>query len=309
VSGNRLIAAGSSRLRKAKDSSVDPAVPAELQTRTPAPAEQQASAEVAGASAFAGGRVLSADDIKGTPEEQLAFVTERLHEIDLAGKRAEDFTVLNKAVLLEVAQQRELHRVAGHSNFAQWAAGVLDIEPNYVFELLQDAARIRAISELGPDLAQHLTRASARKVMADVIADQGLEAAQVVMSEGLTRAGQQGKKRPTAALLSSIAKELTAPTIPAQETRSEISDPPAEPPAPVTPAAVAALERAVSSLKERVYSPLAPGAVQAALEADPVSTRNHLEQLEKDVQRVVKRLTAAKRTVAAATERPEVPAD
>jgi hypothetical protein len=253
--------------------------------------------------------VLSADDIKGTPEEQLAFVTERLHEIDLAGKRAEDFTVLNKAVLLEVAQQRELHRVAGHTNFAVWAAGVLDIEPKYVFELLQDAARIRAIGELGPDLAQHLTRASARKVMADVIADQGLEVAQVVMTEGLAQAAQQGKRRPTASLLASIAKELTAPSIPAQETRSEISDPPAEPPAPVTPAAVAALDRAVSSLKERVYSPLAPGAVQAALDADPVSTRNHLEQLEKDVQRVVKRLTAATRAAAAATERSEVPAD
>lgn len=309
MSSNKLIAAGSSRLRKAADSSVDPAVPAELQKDAPAPTAQQASVDGSGVSAFAGGRVLSADDIKGTPEEQLAFVTERLHEIDLAGKRAEDFTVLNKAALLEVAQQRELHRVAGHTNFAQWAAGVLDIEPNYVFELLQDAARIRTIGELGPDLAQHLTRASARKVMADVIADQGLEAAQVVMSEGLTRAAQQGKKRPTAALLSSIAKELTTPSIPAQEKRSEISDPPAEPSTPATPAALAALERAVSSLKDRVHSPLAPGAVQAALEADPVATHKYLEQLETDIQRVVKRLTAAKRAAASASERSKAPAE
>lgn len=287
MSGNRLIAAGNSRLKKAADSSVDPAVPAELQKG------------VDGPSVFARGRVLSADDITGTPEEQLAYVTERLHEIDLAGKRAEDFTVLNKAVLLEVAQERELHVVAGHTNFSVWAAGVLDVEPKYVFELLQDAVRIRAISELGPDLAQHLTRASARKVMADVITSQGLEAAQTVMSKGLTLAAEQGKKRPTASLLTSIARSLAEPSIPTQELRSEISDLPTMPP---VPAAVAALERATSSLKERVYSPLAPSTVQAALEADPAATREHLGRLETEMQRVVKRLAAANRALAATSE-------
>ncbi|MFB6992802.1 hypothetical protein, partial [Streptomyces sp. NPDC056304] len=176
---NKLIAAGNSRLKKAADSSVDPAVPAELQKRAATDAAEQGPVGGQEPSVFARGRVLSADDITGAPEEQLAYVTERLHEIDLAGKRAEDFTILNKAVLLEVAQERELHLVAGHTNFSVWAAGELDIEPKYVFEVLQDAARIRAIGELGPDLAQHLTRASARKVMAEVIASQGLEAAQV----------------------------------------------------------------------------------------------------------------------------------
>jgi hypothetical protein len=265
VSGNRLIAAGNKRLRKAPDSAVDPAVPAELQKGAATPAAKQNSVDGQEPSVFARGRVLSADDITGTPEEQLAFVTERLYEIDLAGKRAEDFTVLNKAVLLEVAQERELHLVAGHTNFAVWAGSVLDVEPKYVFELLQDAARIRAISELGPDLAQHLTRASARKVMAEVIASQGLETAQVVMTEGIAQAAEQGKRRPTASLLASIAKELTAPSIPAQEARSEISDPPAAVTEPVVPEAVTALERAASSLKERVYSPLAPSAVQESL--------------------------------------------
>jgi hypothetical protein len=109
-------------------------------------------------------------------------------------------------VLLEVAREREFHVVAGHSNFSVWAADVLDVEPKYVFELLQDAERIRAISESGPDLAQHLTRASARKVMAEVISNQGLETAQVVMSEGLAKAAEKGKRRPTASVLASIAK-------------------------------------------------------------------------------------------------------
>ncbi|MEU3342910.1 hypothetical protein [Streptomyces sp. NPDC006668] len=296
MSGNKLIAAGTSRLKKAADSAVDPAVPAELQKRAATGAAKQGSVDGQEPSVFARGRVLSADDITGTPEEQLAYVTERLHEIDLAGKRAEDFTVLNKAVLLEVAQERELHLVAGHTNFAVWAAGVLDIEPKYVFELLQDAARIRAISELGPDLAQHLTRASARKVMAEVITSQGLETAQVIMTEGLAQAAEQGKKRPTAALLASIAKDLTTPSIPAQEQRSEISDPSA---GPSVPAAITALERAATSLKERVYSPLAPAAVQAALEADPAATREHLALLKNEMQRVTKRLAAASRAAAA----------
>jgi hypothetical protein len=61
---------------------------------------------------FVHGRVLSADDVTGTPEQQLADITDGLHEIDPAGKRGEDCTTLNRAVLLEVAQQRE-HLVAG----------------------------------------------------------------------------------------------------------------------------------------------------------------------------------------------------
>lgn len=62
-------------------------------------------------------------------------------------------TVLNKAVLLEVAQERELHTMAGHTNFSVWAAGVLDIEPTYVCgQDLRYASwhrRIRTLAERG----------------------------------------------------------------------------------------------------------------------------------------------------------------
>jgi hypothetical protein len=68
------------------------------------------------------------------------------------------------------------------------------------------------------------------------------------------------------------------------------------------PAEITALERAASSLKERVYSPLAPAAVQAAVEADLDAAHGHLERLDDEVQRVVKRLAAARRAVAAASE-------
>ncbi|GAB1340865.1 hypothetical protein ACE1SV_74550 [Streptomyces sp. E-15] len=289
---NKLINAGQNRLRKAADAKIDPAVPAELQAGVaredaPPPAEPAVPGET---SAFAGGRVLTADDITGTPEEQLAYVTERLQEIDALGRRAEDFTILNKGALLEVAQDRELHVVAGHTNFAQWAAGVLDVEPKYVFELLQDAARIRTVGALGTELAQHLTRASARKVMAGVIDGHGVEFAQEVMTEGLSQAAEQGKKRPTAALLSSIAKGLAAPSIPHQEPRSEISDPPAK---PLIAAEVGALTRATKAVQEQVFPALAPARVKAALAADAAATRDHLHLLQADLERVSKRLTAA----------------
>ncbi|MER7841925.1 hypothetical protein ABTY98_40080 [Streptomyces sp. NPDC096040] len=298
MSSNKLITAGSSRLRKAADSAVDPAVPAELQRQA---ATDTAKTGTAGQelSVFAHARVISGDDITGTPEEQLAYVTDRLLEIDTAGKRAEDFIVLNKAVLLEVAQERELHVVAGQNNFSVWAAGVLGIQPKYVFELLKDAARIRSISELGPDLAQHLTRASARKVMAEVIDKQGLETAQLVMHEGLTQAAQQGLKRPTAAQLEAIAKDLAAPTIPSQEQRSEASE--VRAPEPPAAAPTASLERAVAALKERVYAALAPASVQAALDADPIAVREHVEKLEAELERVTKRLAGAQRAIASTT--------
>jgi hypothetical protein len=44
------------------------------------------------------------------------------------------------------------------------------------------------------------------------------------------------------------------------------------------------------------------------LEADPATTRKHLERLETEVQRVVKRLTAARRAVDAAFERSDTSA-
>lgn len=287
MSTNKLIAAGQSRLKKAPDSAVDPAVPADLQNR---PADSPADT-----SAFAGGRVLGADDVTGTPQEQLAYVTERLTEIDTIGSRAEDFVVLNKAVLLEVAQDRELHLVAGHSNFAQWAGGVLDIEEKYVFELLKDADRIRSVAALGPDLAQHLTKASARKVISNVITQHGVEVARDVMGEGLAKAAEQGKKRPTAALLEQVAGALQIPT----QERSEISDvseSTSRP--PLVPPELRAVAHAAKELRARVHAPLAPASVAAALAADPAAVRSHLEDLRKELERVSKRLTAAQRAAA-----------
>ncbi|MFD4291557.1 hypothetical protein ACFWRD_33790 [Streptomyces sindenensis] len=284
MSANKLIAAGQSRLKKADDSAVDPAVPAELQS--------QRAVSPADTSAFAGGRILGADDVTGTPEEQLAYVVERLTEIDTIGSRAEDFVVLNKAVLLEVARDRELHKVGGASNFAQWAGGVLDIEEKYVFELLKDADRIRSVAALGPDLAQHLTKASARKVMSNVITQHGVEVARDVLGEGLAKAAEQGKKRPTAALLAEVAGALQ---IPPQE-RSEIpdaSETTSRP--PLVPPELRAVAHAAKELRARVYAPLAPASIATALTANPAAVHGYLEDLQVELERVSKRLAAAQR--------------
>lgn len=303
---NKLIAAGTNRLKKAPDSAVDPAVPAELQQG--APAMLPAIVDAQGTpSVFAGGRVLTAEDITGTPEEQLAYVTERLIEIDGLGRRAEDFVVLNKGVLLETAQQRELHVVAGHTNFAVWASGVLDVDEKYIFELMQDAARARAVAELGPELTQYLSRASARKAVAAVIASHDLQTARTVVELGVTEATEQGKKRPTAARLVELAAELTTPSIPEQkagseisdsvrsEQRSEISDPGAEE-QPVPPQLLP-LSKAADEMRERAYKPLAPAAVKAAAEADPVALVGYLDSLEAEVGRVQTRIAAARKLI------------
>ncbi|MFF9922771.1 hypothetical protein [Streptomyces globisporus] len=286
MSANKLIAAGQSRLKKADDSAVDPAVPAELQIQADSPADT---------SAFAGGRVLGADDVTGTPEEQLAYVVERLTEIDAIGRRAEDFVVLNKSALLEIARDRELHKVAGASNFAEWAGWVLDIEEKYVFELLKDADRIRSVASLGPDLAQHLTKASARKIMSNVITQHGVEVARDVMGEGMTKAAEQGKKRPTAALLAEVAGALK---VPPQE-RSEISDvseSTSRP--PLIASELRAVAHAAKELRARVHAPLAPASVAAALAVDAAAVRGHLADLQKELERVSKRLAAAQQAAA-----------
>ncbi|QNP67976.1 hypothetical protein [Streptomyces genisteinicus] len=305
---NKLIAAGKNRLQKAEDSRIDPAVPAELQVAR----ESIGSAEL---NPFAGGRVLGADDVTGTPEEQLAFVTGRLVEIDSMGSRAEDFVTLNKGALLEVARDRELHVVAGESSFARWAAGVLDIEEKYVFELVADAARIRAVGALGPELSRHLTRASARKYMASVISDHGVELARTALERGVAEAAAQGKRRPTVAMLTQATQAVTAieqvsaaPAIPTQGQGSEISDPPASGAgAPAVAAELGAIQRAVGAVQERAFRVLAPGAVRAAAASDPVSLVDALEALETELEKAGKRLTAARQSAAAALEAATIP--
>ncbi|NJQ13526.1 hypothetical protein [Streptomyces bohaiensis] len=283
---NKLIAAGAGRLKKAADSQVDPAVPAELQ-KAPLPE----------ASVFSGGRLLTADDVSGSPEEQLSYVKDRLAEIDTFGRRVDDYVVLNKGLLLEVARDRELHAVAGHTNFSQWAAALLDVEPKYVFELLQDAARIRAVGQLGEETASLLTRASARKVIAGVIETHGVEHAEVVVRVSAEQAKTQGRSKPTAAMLRQAATELESPKVPHQQETSpgeqgESADP--DRGAVTGSGDLAGAATAVG----RAYSALAPKRVAAAHEADPEKAGRDLAQLRSEVDKLVKRLSAAEKAIA-----------
>ncbi|MFD0567898.1 hypothetical protein ACFQ2M_42410 [Kitasatospora saccharophila] len=269
--------------------------------------EQQASATASGvvakwtgniASVFASGQLLTAADISGSRQEQLTLVTERLREISRFGAAAEDYVVLTKGVLLEVARERELHKEAGADNFAQWAAGVLEVAEKYIFELLKDAERIRAVSQLKPELREQLTQASARKVVAEVVAKSGVERAEAVVEAARKKAAAAGRERPTAAMLSEAAAEpLDKKSIPAQQksTDSDSGSPAADDTA--VPAQLLALSKAADWLRERAYKPLAPGAVKTAADVDPVALGTYLDSIEAEVDRVKTRIAAARRLI------------
>ncbi|MDH6589938.1 hypothetical protein M2161_009129 [Streptomyces sp. SAI-133] len=111
-------------------------------------------------------------------------------------------------------------------------------------------------------------------------------------------------KRPTVAQLEAIAKDLASPSIPQQGKGPVTTETAAEEPQVAT--AITSLERAASALRERVYSALAPASVRAALQADPVAAREHVEDLESELERVAKRLAAARRAIASDPEKAAV---
>ncbi|MFI6254312.1 hypothetical protein ACIBGW_49870, partial [Streptomyces sp. NPDC051016] len=67
--------------------------------------------------------------------------------------------------------------------------------------------------------------------------------------------------------------------------------------APAKSPALTALERAASDVHERAYVPLAPSAVRAALAEDAPKVVQQLADLEAEIERVTKRLAAARRAV------------
>ncbi|MFI9789106.1 hypothetical protein ACIHEI_37170 [Kitasatospora sp. NPDC051984] len=250
------------------------------------------------ASVFASGRMLTAADISGSRQEQLALVTERLREISRLGSAAEDYVVLTKGVLLEVAKERELHKEAGADNFAQWAAEVLDVAEKYVFELLKDAQRIRALSQLRPELREQLPQASARKVIADVIAKSGVARAELVIEEARKKAAETGRQRPTAAMLSEAADTLRdRPSIPTQSEGSNTDQAPPGAGDRSVPAQLLPLSKAAEAVRERAYKPLAPGAVKAAADIDPTALGKYLDSIEAEVDRVKTRIAAARKLI------------
>ncbi len=202
-------------------------------------------------------------------------------------------------MLLEVARERELHKEAGADNFAQWAAGVLDVAEKYVFELLKDAQRIRAIGQLDPALRAQLTQASARKVVADVVSKAGVEQAAAVVEAARKKAAEAGRERPTAAMLSEAAASMPRDkqSIP---TQSNSAQPAATPPSAsdkAVPTQLLALSKAADLLRERAYKPLAPGAVKAAADVDPVALGTYLDSIEAEADKVKARVAAARRLI------------
>ncbi|MFB6659871.1 hypothetical protein [[Kitasatospora] papulosa] len=87
--------------------------------------------------------------------------------------------------------------------------------------------------------------------MSDVITERGLDAARIVVGKGVALATKLGKKRPTAAILAEVSRDLAGPVIQQQEPRSEISD--LAPAPPEVARELVALERAADALRTRAY--------------------------------------------------------
>lgn len=264
---------------------------------------------------IARGEVLLPEDIQGSPQEQLEFVTRALVEFSDIGTQAEDLVVLNKAVLLEASQDRGLHIQAGYTNWGTWASEVLDVDEIYVFELLADARRLRALQELGSEVMRHLVRASSRKIVANVLEAHGAETAKKAVEDGAAIAVARGKKRPTAAMLKeAVATLLALPGGEPQgsESGSESALPAGRPSTAATDSAsgvLAGLGRVAIAVRERAYAPLAPAAIKLAAETDPVAAAKFLDDIGAELENATKRLTSARRLVADELSRQPVDAE
>ncbi|MFF9922767.1 hypothetical protein [Streptomyces globisporus] len=60
------------------------------------------------------------------------------------------------------------------------------------------------------------------------------------------------------------------------------------------------MAHAAEALRARVYAPLAPASIAAALTANPAAVHDYLEDLQVELERVSKRLAATQRAAAEA---------
>ncbi|MBV6700249.1 hypothetical protein KV557_24620 [Kitasatospora aureofaciens] len=314
--GNNFVQKGASRLRKAPDAAVDPAVPAELQggaaakkaaapagaakagvpakaTAAPAPAAEPQG----GTGFFVNRRVVTPQDFEGiaSKKDQLRHIESLLEEIDAGHRHVESYVNLNKGILLEYAQANELHLEAGYANFATWAADRLSIDDTYVFELINDSRRIRLLEPLGAAITDLLIRASARKTVVDVLAAKGPEAAKQLVT---TAAAKNSKRpRPTQAALQQTARELGFLT-----DRKELGNSESALPVP-THAAAKRIHAVSTSLLAKNATFTDADALRRAITAAPEDVTAQLDALADLLAQSAKGLAAARKKAQAAIDK------
>ncbi|MFB7611626.1 hypothetical protein [Streptomyces gardneri] len=152
---------------------------------------------------------LDPEAVTGTVEEQLATVTAALHRAKntAAGsaKAARARLTVELGAALAIGLDRNLYKAGGYASVEAYAEGEVDLNRQYVNELIADSKRIRAVMAAGlsefsdsPPLASHA------KILAPILAQEdGPAKAQKVVTE----AKSSGKKV-TAAALAAAAKRL-----------------------------------------------------------------------------------------------------
>ncbi|MFC8511113.1 hypothetical protein ACFU3J_16230 [Streptomyces sp. NPDC057411] len=162
--------------------------------------------------------------VTGTPEEQLAMVSAAMRQAKAAygtsAKAAKVRLTVELGAALDIAVTRDLYKAGGYTSVEAYAEAEVDLNRAYVYELIADSKRIRAVmaarlSEFSdsPPLASHA------KVLAPVLAQEnGTTKAREVIA-AITASG----KKLTAAALTAQVKRLgyDRPTVPGQGRAAE----------------------------------------------------------------------------------------
>ncbi|MFB7454002.1 hypothetical protein [Streptomyces sp. NPDC056194] len=152
---------------------------------------------------------LDPDAVTGTPEEQLAVVTAALHRAKAtaagSARAARVRLTIELGAALAIALDRDLYKVAGYPNVETYAEAEVDLNRQYIYELIADSKRIRAVMAAGlSEFSDNPPPASHAKILAPIVAQEdGSTRAQEVVADA-----KANSKKITAAALAAAAKRL-----------------------------------------------------------------------------------------------------
>ncbi|MFE0654187.1 hypothetical protein ACFVZH_37150 [Streptomyces sp. NPDC059534] len=152
---------------------------------------------------------LDPEAVTGTPQEQLAVVTAALHRAKAtaagSARAARVRLTIELGAALGIALDRDLYKAAGYLNVESYAEAEVDLNRQYIYELIADSKRIRTVMAAGlSEFSDNPPPASHAKVLAPIVAQEdGPTRAQEVVADA-----KVNSKKITAAALTAAAKRL-----------------------------------------------------------------------------------------------------